>query len=100
MTPFFFLPEADEDLSEAAAWYEEQSPGLGDEFLSEAFRAVELATSSPDIGAPYRKGTSRLLLRTFPFNLVYRQDHRSILFVAVAHQKRHPGYWRGRVRRL
>ncbi|MEW6486918.1 MAG: type II toxin-antitoxin system RelE/ParE family toxin [Thermodesulfobacteriota bacterium] len=99
MRTFFFLHEASEELSEAAAWYEEQSSGLGSEFLAEAHQAVGLAAASPSIGSPYRKGTRRLLLKTFPFSVVYREDHRFILIVAIAHHKRRPGYWRGRVLR-
>jgi hypothetical protein len=29
----FFRPEAENDMEEAAIWYEQQKPGLGKEFL-------------------------------------------------------------------
>lgn len=29
-----FAPEVEQDLGEAALWYEEQRPGLGDDFLN------------------------------------------------------------------
>lgn len=34
------LPLAEQDALEAAIWYEERDPGLGEEFLSEVDRAV------------------------------------------------------------
>jgi len=34
------LPLAEQDTLEAAIWYEEREPGLGEEFLTEADRAV------------------------------------------------------------
>src|SRR5437867_4838973 len=34
------LPPAEQDALEAAIWYEEREPGLGEEFLSEVDRAV------------------------------------------------------------
>jgi hypothetical protein len=34
------LPLAEQDALEAAIWYEERQPGLGDEFLTEIDRAV------------------------------------------------------------
>ena len=38
-------------------------------------------------------GTRRLVLRRFPYNVFYRVGTEEIVIVAVAHQKRHPGYW-------
>lgn len=44
------------------------------------------------IGSGYRK----LGLRPFPYTIIYRQENDTITIVAVMHQKRRPGYWRGR----
>jgi hypothetical protein len=35
-------------------------------------------------------------VRSFPFSVVYRLRPEEIVILAVAHQKRKPGYWRGR----
>jgi hypothetical protein len=37
------------------------------------------------------------LLRRFPFALIYRIDIVGLVVVAVAHTKRQPDYWRGRI---
>ena len=36
-------------------------------------------------------------LRTFRYNVVYVIDGDEIVIVAVAHHRRRPGYWRGRL---
>jgi mRNA-degrading endonuclease RelE of RelBE toxin-antitoxin system len=41
------------------------------------------------------EGTFRL--HTFSYNLVYVVESDEIVILAVAHHKRRPGYWRGRL---
>jgi hypothetical protein len=38
---------------------------------------------------------SRIIAR-FPYSIIYRQDPGGIVIVAIAHQRRTPGYWRRR----
>jgi toxin ParE1/3/4 len=47
-------------------------------------------------GAAYAIGSRRLVLPRFPYNLVYEVHDDLLLIVAVAHQRRHPDYWRRR----
>jgi len=49
--------EADAELEAAKAWYEEQRPGLGDEFLD----AVTDALTLLELGDRARQATPRLL---------------------------------------
>ncbi len=37
--------------------------------------------------------TRRLILPQFPFNIFYCVGTNEIVVVAIAHQKRKPGYW-------
>ena len=39
--------EAEEDLEEAATWYESQQPGLGQQFLDEVLKALETIAEMP-----------------------------------------------------
>ena len=39
----------------------------------------------------------RLLVKRFPYQLIYRVEGDEIVIYAVAHQKRRPGYWRKRI---
>lgn len=99
MRPYAFLPPAREELIHAAEFYESQAAGLGEDFLTEANRVVELVTATPELGAPYAEGEGirRVLLQRFPFAIVYQIEPELILVVAVAHQRRRPGYWRDRI---
>jgi hypothetical protein len=38
------------------------------------------------------------MLAGFPFSLLFRIDGEGLFVVAVAHQRRRPGYWRRRLR--
>ena len=40
-------PEAEQDLAEAARWFEEQRPGLGQEFLDEALATFTAIAERP-----------------------------------------------------
>lgn len=94
MRPYAFLPPAREE----AEFYESQAAGLGEDFLAEAERVIELVAATPELGAPYvgEKNTRRVLLQRFPFAIVYQAEPELVLIVAVAHQRRCPGYWRDR----
>jgi plasmid stabilization system protein ParE len=97
--PVPFLPAAEEEFLHAVAWYEAKRPGLGAEFLAEVERAARRIVSFPQHGSPYLAGTRRIVLRRFPYSVVYSPDPEDLLVVAVAHQRRKPGYWKGRIYR-
>lgn len=96
MTAYSFHPDAEAELAEAADYYEARRPGLGKIFAGEVTRTISLIRDYPDSGAPMAASRRRMLVRRFPYTIVYRQDGDSVLIVAVAHQSRRPGYWRGR----
>lgn len=93
MTALPFLPGAQEELLEYALRYRAESPALAAEFLSEVERAVARISTFPEHGSPYLVGTQRVVLRRFPFSVVYSRDAEDLLVVAIAHQLRRPGYW-------
>lgn len=49
-----FRLAAKEEFEEAAAWYENQSPGLGAEFLREIDEVISSAAAPPRRGIPSR----------------------------------------------
>jgi toxin ParE1/3/4 len=77
-------------------FYESQKVGLGRAFASEVERTVSMIREHPDAGSPAGLPHRRMLVRRFPYWIVYRADQDSVLVLAVAHQRRHPGYWRPR----
>lgn len=47
MKPVIFLPQAEQEMIEAAKYYESQTAGLGTDYLSEIERAVATIAESP-----------------------------------------------------
>jgi len=93
MRPVVFLHEAEQEMLEAARYYESQASGLGIDYLSEVERAV-VAISEFPMTWPILEGELRIrLVRRFPFGI----ESEEIVIVAVAHLSRRPGYWRGRI---
>ena len=89
-------PEADEELSEAALWYERKQPGLGSAFLNEFERTIGRMVSNPK-GWSQLKGSHRKLnLDRFPYAIVYKHKADELVVIAVMHHHRRPSYWRYR----
>ncbi|MFW6012287.1 MAG: type II toxin-antitoxin system RelE/ParE family toxin [bacterium] len=97
MRPLRYLTPAREEFLESVAHYELQSPGLGLGFIEEVEHAIVRLAAFPEHGSPHLAGTRRIVLGRFPFDVVYLAEPQEIVVVAVAHHKREPGYWRGRV---
>jgi toxin ParE1/3/4 len=81
------------ELARAIDFYADQATGLAEDLLGEVDAAVERIAELPDAGAPYHHGTRRILLRRFPYALIYRRRAQDAEVVAVAHQRRRPDYW-------
>ncbi len=93
-----YHPEVEDDLAEAAAFYESQTPGLGEDFLLQVRRAVDGILAMPErwvrIAGPVRRG----LLARFPYVPFYAYDGHRVLILTVVHTSRRPGTWRRRLR--
>jgi hypothetical protein len=91
-----FLQAAEDEAEEAFRFYEQRQPGLGATFrasLAMALTRVEKSPlATPIIGADFRK----CRLRRFPYNLIYCVRADRVLIVALAHDRRRPGYWHSR----
>jgi len=91
-----FHPEAEAEFMAAARFYDTHKPGLGLDFISEVRRAALALVANPRLGHRFSKRLRRLLIRRFPYGLVYRVEPDTTFIVAVAHLRRRPGYWRQR----
>ncbi len=70
--------EAQQDIDEAALWYDDQEPGLGDEFLAEVGQRLASLASQPHVW-PLWPGTRqglypirRRLMTRFPYGIAYQ----------------------------
>jgi toxin ParE1/3/4 len=90
-----FTAEAEQDMTSAARYYaREGSADVGSAFIEEIERACRLLQQEPIVGKIWSESARRLVLRRFPFNLVYRVIADEIQVIAIAHHRRRPGYWR------
>lgn len=98
MTKVRFHRAAHAELDRAYAWYEERNPKAADRFLDEVLDKTRLLAKAPKQWPIVRGRTRALVPDHFPFTLFYR--HRPaqdlVWIIAVAHQRRRPGYWHGR----
>ena len=91
-------PEAEAEVQQAFDWYQEQSEGLGLEFL----RAIEACLSGV-MRNPFAymvvevPNVRRAVVRRFPYTLFYLVDDEAIIVIAVFNVKRQPIDWLRRV---
>lgn len=86
-------PEAEQDLREAAEFYErEGSRLLASRFVGEFKRIVSLPTSHPQLGSMRTNGRRGFAMSVFPFTVVYRPAAREIVILVVKHDSSRPGY--------
>jgi putative addiction module component (TIGR02574 family) len=99
------LIEAERELTEASAWYDNEREDLGRELLL-AYRAVVVhALEFPESGSPIRGLRTRYKVRQFvferfPYSIILAYPKGELVVVAVAHQHRRPGYWRKRLAKV
>jgi plasmid stabilization system protein ParE len=101
-----FDTEAQDEIDAAVAWYDAQTEDarVGDALLKAIDRAVVRIVERPGTFAPAPKvsaelGVRRCTLRRFPYALIFVELDDEIRVLALAHERRRPGYWRGRLRR-
>ncbi len=97
MKKIIFLPLAEQEMNEAAIFYETRSRGLGQAFLSAIKRETDDITHKPRAYPVQRNGIRRKLVRRFPYAILYSEEEEQIVVIAVMHLHRAPDYWRHRV---
>lgn len=80
----------------ATVRYAEINITLGRRFRDELLRAFSCAATTPLRQPSYLQGTRKVLLKKFPYFVVFLDWQDEVYVVAVAHAKRRPGYWRRR----
>jgi toxin ParE1/3/4 len=97
MKPAIYLPEAHEEMIEAARFYESRSAGLGAAFLNVIEKAVLDIREHPGRWPIIRSQIRRRLVGRFPYGVLYREDPTEIVILSVMHLHRRPGYWQDRI---
>jgi toxin ParE1/3/4 len=95
------LPEAEEDIHEAACWYEDREIGLGLAFTALVRDALERIEANPTEFAVLETNRTgrdirRFLLKRFPFVVIFEVGKAEAVVLAVAHGRRSPRFWKNR----
>jgi plasmid stabilization system protein ParE len=100
MNRLYIEPEAEAELEEAAAQYEDAVPGLGMRFLAEMRQrvrdALEAPTSFPRFGDAHDVRCAHAVGQ-FPHLVVYMlvgdESRQTVHVLAFMHPRQRPGYW-------
>jgi len=87
---------AEADMHEAMQWYEQQSQGLGSEYLRAVESCISAISRHPQQYPVVYNNLRRSLLRKFPFGIFYLVLSQSVIIVACLHGKRHPATFKTR----
>lgn len=98
-----FLPEVEEDVAGAAAWYEDRQAGLGAEFVDEVVCVWDALSDNPLLNSrrhPAKNIRWRYPAR-FPYRIIFEvvEMDRLVIVAAVLHAARHDREWKRRCAR-
>lgn len=77
-------------------YYESRVPGLGTSFADAVERTISFIREYPEVGTLVGQSRRRVLVRGFPYGVIYQSMPDLVLVLAIAHLQRRPGYWRSR----
>lgn len=94
---YLILPDARDDIDSAYVWYEAQTPGRGDQFLTELHEMIAALRVTPErygfVSDPLRAAP----LPTSKYIVYYTIEPDRIQVVGVTHANADPQTWQGRV---
>lgn len=93
-----FSAEARKELLHEVRYYEAARPGTGSRFRLAVEAAAARALAFPESGIPSPAQTRRILVKGFPFSIVYEPTDGGVFIHAVAPGRKRPEYWVGRVK--
>jgi plasmid stabilization system protein ParE len=90
------LPEAEAEIREAFVWYFERSALAADAFRTEVLDCVDELAERADMWPTDEDDIRFRVLVKFPYTVHYDLSGDIATVLAVAHQRRLPGYWKRR----
>ena len=93
-----FLPAARLEFLAEVLYYNNVQPELARRFAGAVEDATARALAFPRSGAPTRDNSRRILVKDFPFSIIYREEPAGIVIFAVAHHAQRAYYWQSRTR--
>jgi plasmid stabilization system protein ParE len=89
---------AEDDLDDAARWYDEERAGLAERFLTEINGSFARIRERPFQFPVVSSNVRRALLHTFPYAVYFRASDEVVVVLAVLHLRRNPKVWQRRAR--
>ncbi len=84
---------AEEELNDAAQYYDREQAGLGTAFMTDVQRCTEAILAYPEAGPVIRGRVRRRLCRRFRYGVLYSIRPGTIRILAVMNLRRHPTHW-------
>jgi plasmid stabilization system protein ParE len=81
--PPVFHPDVQGEVDEAYSWYEQQRPGLGDDFLAALEDVYNRLQQTPEAHQVIYLDVRRGLPRRFPYGVYYRVLAKRVEVIAV-----------------
>jgi toxin ParE1/3/4 len=95
--PYRVHPQAWLEIEAATDWYQQRSVDASVGFIAAVFDGLEKISRTPQRWPEYLFGARRFVVQRFPFFIIYLDDADAVNVIAVAHNKRRPGYWKQRL---
>ena len=91
------IPPSDKELEETVDYYNNQMPGLGEQFYNAFLNTVNYINIVPDAWRKVGSNTRKINIKQFPYLILYVLDGDDILITCIAHQHRNPTYYSNRI---
>jgi plasmid stabilization system protein ParE len=91
--PVVYRRQVGRDLTGAYGWYEEQRPGLGEEFLTAVDATFDAIEQIPEMFRRVHGEVRRANVSRFPYAIFYRIDTKSVVVLTILHTARDPKLW-------
>ncbi len=96
MTSYRYHDLAEAEYLGAIRWYAAESARAAEGFIRAVEDAIRKILAMPDAYPPHGRRHHVFILKDYSYYLVYRVEAAEVVIVAVAHDARRPGYWKGR----
>ena len=87
---------ATKEYVKALRQYERQSVSISERFVEATHRALDLIEQNPKWWPRFDERRRWIKIKKFPYIIYFEVADAAIKILAVAHEKRRPGYWKRR----
>jgi toxin ParE1/3/4 len=94
--PLRLLPEARAEYDAAVDWYEQRQAGRGVDFIARVREAFTRIASNPRLHTAVYGDVRKAVVARYPYVVLYREESREVVVIAVFHTARNPSIWKSR----